>query len=150
VNLSCFEDLARQFELLARLVEMLGDNPFKARTYRFAADKMRSRESEKISKEAIKELSKEKGIGKAVVGKSLQFLESGRIKKIEELKSQIPLPLFLLASESNIPGRTLHKLYEELKDLSLKDIVVTLKQRASKLGLDEDFIRRLEESVRSE
>jgi len=129
---------------------MLGDNPFKARTYRFAADKMRSRGSEKVSEAAIKELAREKGIGKAVVEKSLQFLESGRIKKIEELKSQIPLPLFLLASESNLPGRTLHKLYEELKDLSLKDSVVILKQRGSKLGLDEDLLRRLEESVRSE
>ncbi|HCZ07455.1 MAG TPA: hypothetical protein DHV12_10095 [Thermotogae bacterium] len=144
-----FEELAREFEFLAQLVEMIGDNPFKARAYRFAAAKMRERGGEDVTEDAISRLSKEKGVGKAIVEKSRQFLHTGRIEKIEELKSQIPLPLFYLAKKPSIPGRELHRLYCDLKELPPGEIVAVLKEQATELGLENDFFALLEEKISS-
>ena len=139
-----FKELSERFELLARLVELLGDSPFKARAYRFAAAKMREMGDAQITEKAVKELSKEKGIGKAIVNKTREFMESGKIKKIEELKKEIPRPLFILAKETQVSGRMLHKLYCEQKDLPEDEIIDALKERSQMLGISEDLIERLE------
>ncbi len=139
-----FKELSERFELLARLVELLGDSPFKARAYRFAAAKMREMGDVQITEKALKELSKEKGIGKAIVNKTKEFMEIGKIKKIEQLKEEIPRPLFILAKDSQVSGRMLHKLYCELKDLPEDEIIDALKERSEMLGLSEDLIEKLE------
>jgi len=139
-----FEQLAEMFEFLARLVEMVGDNPFKARTYRFAAAKMREIGGEEVTKEAVNELSKIKGIGKAVVEKSLQFLETGHIKKIDEFESRVSPVFFLLARDSGLSGKILNKLYAELKDLNCDEIVSILRERKEELELSEEILERLQ------
>lgn len=92
------EQLAAQFDLLSRLLRISRDNPFKIRSYEFAARTVRSRLSAgELTEQEIYDLSRLKGIGKAITEKSLEFLREGKISKISELGEAMPPAIFELA-----------------------------------------------------
>ena len=76
-------ELAKIFKEMADMEDFLGE-PFKARTYRFAAEI-----KEKIGLD-VENLSGIKGIGKAVVEKTEEFMENGKIRKYTQLLELIP------------------------------------------------------------
>ncbi|OAA31009.1 hypothetical protein AT15_08515 [Kosmotoga arenicorallina S304] len=106
-------DLARQFEVLARLLEIMRENPFKIRTYRFAARIIRNHPKERLDEEDIRNLSELKGIGSAVVGKSLEYLKQGKISKLEEVKSLFPDSILKLSLETRLPSKVISVLWKD-------------------------------------
>ncbi|AKI97264.1 hypothetical protein [Kosmotoga pacifica] len=106
-------ELSESFILLARLLEILRENPFKIRTYRFAARMIRNLPNETLTVRDIEELGKIKGIGKAIVKKSLEFLEKGEIGKLTEVKASFPDPILKLAIETKLPSKVIAVLWKD-------------------------------------
>ncbi len=78
------EDLAKIFKEMAAATEFTGGSPFKSRTYNLAKEVV---EEHGIDLDALENTL---GIGKAVVEKTKEFMETGKIKKHDELMELIP------------------------------------------------------------
>ena len=85
------EELAKQFEEIADLLAILNENSFKIRAYheaaRFLLTTTESITSENASKETFK---KWPGIGEALAEKMMEFVETGTIHHLEELRKAVP------------------------------------------------------------
>lgn len=112
------QEIAKIFNEIADLLEIKGENPFRIRAYRKAAQNIDGipQNVEDISKE---ELLKIPGIGQDLAGKIEEYIKTGRIKTHEELKQEIPQGLLTLLSVPGLGPKTAKMLYEKLK---IKDI----------------------------
>ncbi len=116
------KEIANIFRNIADILEIEGENPFRIRAYRNAADTMEGL-SEDVSiitaKDKLVELP---GIGEDLASKIKEFLKTGKIAFYEKLCRKIsPVLLEML----NIPGigpKTAKVLYDNLKLKSLKDL----------------------------
>ncbi|MEA2067409.1 MAG: DNA polymerase IV (family X)-like protein [Thermotogota bacterium] len=138
--------LAKEFILLARLMEVSRDNPFKIRTYRFASHVIANKKSD-LTENDIKDLSNIKGIGSAVVEKSLEYLETGSIKKIEEIKEGIPSTILKIVTETNIPSSIIAAMWKDYMIDTCDEIIEFLTERRGQLKLSQKQITDVEKAL---
>ncbi|MGC9384519.1 MAG: DNA polymerase IV (family X)-like protein [Kosmotogaceae bacterium] len=138
--------LAKKFILLARLMEVSRDNPFKIRTYRFASRVIANIKSD-LTREDIKALSNIKGIGSAVVEKSVEFLETGSIKKIEEIKEGIPLTILKIVTETNIPSSIIAAIWKDYMIVTEDEILEFLESHKEQLKLSQKQVLDAEKAL---
>jgi len=123
------------FYQIADLLDLKGENFFKTRAYRMAAQKIEVLEEDiedLIKKNRLKEIS---GIGEALAKKINEIVETGKLEYLEELKKEIPSDLINLL---NIPGLGPKKvaiIYKNLGISSLKEL---------KKAADDGKLRNLE------
>jgi DNA polymerase (family X) len=84
------QDLAAIFSSMAGLLASRGENPYKVKAYRRAADSLKSLEGDVAGLAERGELHTIPGIGKELSAKIREFLSAGRIRAYEELKTPIP------------------------------------------------------------
>ncbi|MBN2252243.1 MAG: DNA polymerase IV (family X)-like protein [Kosmotogaceae bacterium] len=138
------EELAMQFDLLSRLLKVARDNPFKVRTYEFAATVIRSNlPSGQLTSDDVAGISSIKGIGKAVMEKSLEFLESGKIKKTSELKNMMPAAVYLLAFHDLIDPEVVSFIWKDMGLEGPLEIVDFLENRKESLKLSQDRLSKI-------
>ncbi|MCB0578447.1 MAG: DNA polymerase/3'-5' exonuclease PolX [Phaeodactylibacter sp.] len=83
------KDIARHFQLLGRLMELHGENPFKIRSYQNAYRTLRSLDKplEEMDEEEIASI---KGVGKAISGKIRELVENGQMQTLEKYREKTP------------------------------------------------------------
>lgn len=115
------QEIARVFNEIADLLEIKGENPFRVRAYRRAAQNIDGlpQAVEDIPKE---ELLKIPGIGQDLAGKIEEYLKTGEIQAHKELKSEVPEGLLALLSVPGLGPKTAKLLYEKLKIKSIDDL----------------------------
>lgn len=82
-------DIARQFSLLAKLMELHQDNPFKIRSYNNAYNKLRKMDVA-LAKMTEAELIQLDGVGKAIAAKIHELSTTGRMETLEKWRAQTP------------------------------------------------------------
>ncbi len=112
------QEIAKIFNEIADLLEIKGENPFRVRAYRRAAQNIDGlpQNIEDIKKE---DLLKIPGIGQDLAGKIEEYLKTGKIQAHLELKEEVPEGLLTLLSVPGLGPKTAKLLYERLK---IKDI----------------------------
>lgn len=123
------KEVAKQFYLIAQLLSLTDENPFKIRAYEKAAQVIESLPEpvEDLAKD-VEKLSSIPGVGKSIAEKIVEYLNTGKIQRLEELRSKFPEGIFDML---NIPGlgpKRVRLLYEKL---GIKD-VKTLAEYAKK------------------
>jgi DNA polymerase (family 10) len=115
------QEIAKIFNEIADLLEIKGENPFRIRAYRRAAQNIEGLQKsvEDIPKE---ELLKVPGIGQDLAGKIEEYLKTGKMQAHEELKHEIPEGLLTLLSVPSLGPKTSKLLYEKLKIKNLDDL----------------------------
>jgi len=115
------QEIARIFNEIADLLEIKGENPFRIRAYRRAAQNIEGlpKSVEETPKE---ELLKVPGIGQDLAGKIEEYLKTGRMQAHEELKHEIPEGLLALLSVPSLGPKTSKLLYEKLKIKGIDDL----------------------------
>jgi len=109
------KEIARIFNEIADFLEIKGELSFKINAYRRAAQNI-----ENFSKD-ISELYKEDklhtipGVGKELAEKIKQFIETGKVKKHEELKAEIPAGLLEIMKVPGVGPKKAKLFYEKLK-----------------------------------
>ncbi len=115
-------EVASTFEKMADILEFRGENQFKIRAYRRAA-RVISDLAEDIEKVAESgELEKIPGIGKAIAKKTEEYLKTGRMSKLEEVKQGIPDSLIALMRIPGLGPKSLAILNRELGVENLDDL----------------------------
>jgi DNA polymerase (family 10) len=106
-------ELARLFDLMGDILEIKGENPFRVRAYRRAAQNLQAltEDVEVLARED--RLDEIPGIGADLAGKIREYLATGRIKDIEAARRGIPDGVVELMNVPGIGPRTARLLYEE-------------------------------------
>lgn len=147
------EELARRFERLARLMEIRGDDKFRVRSYRNAAETLETWPSsvEKIARdEGQKGLQTLPGVGKAISGKIVELLERGTFDAWERLKAETPESVLDLLEVEGVGIKTAATLYQRFKVSSLKDLLQFVEGGGLDLvdGVGEKTAERIAHSAR--
>lgn len=115
------QEIARIFNEIADLLEIKGENPFRIRAYRRAAQNIEGlpQSIEEIPKE---ELLNVPGIGHDLAGKIEEYIKTGKMQAHEDLKKEIPEGLLTLLSVPSLGPKTSKLLYDKLKVKNLNDL----------------------------
>ncbi|BBB90779.1 DNA polymerase/3'-5' exonuclease PolX [Methylomusa anaerophila] len=107
-------ELAQIFKNIAVLLELKGENVFKARAYDTAARIVEQMETELTAATVDKALKGVKGIGPAISQKIHEYIDTGRIRYYEEIKAAVPPALFELVRIPGLGPKKAVILYDKL------------------------------------
>lgn len=127
--------IAQRFERLALLLEIRGEDRYRIRSYRNAAEiiEMWPTPLAEIARtDGVKGLQALPGVGASVSGKIMELVASGTFAAYEQLIAETPETVLDLLDVSGIGIKTVATLYQQFKIASLND----LKQFVAGGGLD--------------
>ncbi len=138
------KEIATIFNEIADLYEMQ-DVDFKPRAYRKAAQNIESLGTdieEMYDDEKLKDIP---GVGNSIAEEIEEFIETGKVKRLEELKEDIPVDLRSLTAVETLGPKKIKILYKELKIKTLDDLEKAAKQ--GKIRDIEGFGAKTEENI---
>jgi DNA polymerase (family X) len=119
------EAIAERFNRLADMMEIRGDDAFRIRSYRNAADMIETWpvELKKIARESgARGLQELPGVGKAISGKIIELVEKGTFDAWEKLLEETPETVLDLLRVGGIGRKTAATLHQKFKIASLDDL----------------------------
>ena len=119
------EAIARRFHQLAALMEIRGDDPFRLRSYRNAAEAIEvwpTPLKEIAEKEGAAGLQEIPGVGKAIAGKVIELLDKGTFDVWERLTAETPDTVLDLMELPGIGPKTAALLHQRFKVSSLPEL----------------------------
>ncbi len=126
------KEISEKFYLIAQLLSLTDENPFKIRAYEKAAQVIESlpQAIEDIA-EDFNKLSSIPGVGKSIAEKIVEYLTTGKIQRLEELKLKFSEGVFEMLKIPGLGPKRVRILYEKM---GIKDIN-TLKEYARRNAL---------------
>ena len=119
------EEIARRFHRLSALMEIRGDDPFRLRSYRNAAEAIEvwpTPLKDIAEKEGIEGLQEIPGVGKAIAGKVLELLGHGSFNAWDRLTAETPESVLDLTEIPGIGPKTAALLHQKFKVSSLEQL----------------------------
>src|SRR5215510_14626018 len=119
------EAIARRFYRLAALMEVRGDDPFRWRSYRNAAEAIEvwpTPLKEIAEKDGVAGLQEIPGVGKAIAGKVIDLLNTGTFDAWERLVAETPETVLDLMDLPGIGPKTAAMLHQRFKISSLSEL----------------------------
>ena len=117
--------IARRFYRLAALMELRGDDPFRWRSYRNAAEAIEvwpTPLKEIAKNEGVAGLQTIPGVGKAIAGKVIELLARGSFDAWDRLTAETPESVLDLMELPGIGPKTAALLHQRFKVSSLPDL----------------------------
>src|ERR671917_2779211 len=148
------EEIARRFERLALLLEIRGEDKFRVRSYRNAAEVIETWPtplSRVAREEGVKGLQELPGVGKAISGKIVELLERGTFEAWEKLTAETPETVLDLLEVEGVGMKTAATLYQKFKVSSLEDLRTFVEGGGLDLvdGVGEKSAERIARSIRA-
>jgi len=119
------ETIARRFYRLAALMEVRGDDPFRWRSYRNAAEAIEvwpTPLKEIAEKDGVTGLQEIPGVGKAIAGKVIDLLSKGTFDAWERLTAETPESVLDLMEIPGIGPKTAALLHQRFKVSTIDDM----------------------------
>jgi len=119
------KEIARRFYRLSALMEVRGDDPFRLRSYRNAAEAIEvwpASLKEIADQEGVDGLQEIPGVGKAIAGKVIELLAKGTFDAWERLTAETPETVLDLLEIPGIGPKTAALLHQRFKVSSLPDL----------------------------
>jgi DNA polymerase (family 10) len=117
--------IARRFYRLAALMEIRGDDPFRLRSYRNAAEAIEvwpKSLKEIAEQEGVAGLQEIPGVGKAIAGKVIELLQRGSFDAWDRLTAETPETVLDLTEVPGIGPKTAALLHQKFKVSSLPQL----------------------------
>jgi DNA polymerase (family 10) len=119
------EEIARRFYRLSALMEIRGDDPFRLRSYRNAAEAIEvwpTPLKQIAEKEGVTGLQEIPGVGKAIAGKVIDLLNRGTFDAWERLTAETPETVLDLTEIPGVGPKTAALLHQRFKVSSLPEL----------------------------
>ena len=116
------ETVAALLQEYADLLAITGGDAFKARVYERAARSVAGHPVD-VSTLDLKGLQQIPNVGKSIADKVAEYLHSGSVAEIEDLRAQIPAGVRQLITIPTLGPKKAHLLYEELGISSVEELV---------------------------
>jgi DNA polymerase (family X) len=113
--------IADQLSLLSKLMEIHGENSFKATSYSVAAFTLEKLQEE-VADIPANQLFKIKGIGESVGKKIIEILETGELQQLQQLISKTPQGVLEMLNIKGIGPKKIHILWKELHIDSIEEL----------------------------
>ena len=148
------EEIARRFERLALLMEIRGDDRYRVRSYRNAAETIETWPTplRRIAdEEGVRGLQTLPGVGKAISGKIVELLARGTFEAWEKLTEETPATVLDLLKVEGVGLKTAAALHQQFKISSLEDLRRFVEGGGLELldGVGEKTAERIARSVRA-
>ena len=153
-------EISAVFSAIGSLLQIRGDDAFRARIYERAADIIEEFPDELVSKdsqqgtlgydrEAVKKLRATPGIGKAIEDKTVEMLETGRCKFYDELTAEMGTEILELLKLRGLGIKTVGRFYRELGIRNLDDLRVLIEsgQIRRMKGIGRKTLQMINESL---
>ncbi|MFA9503517.1 DNA polymerase/3'-5' exonuclease PolX [Natrinema sp. H-ect1] len=117
-------EIAARFEEFADLLEA-DDVEYKPRAYRRAAENVRAHPSpiaDRVAAGDREVLENIDGVGDAISSKIVEYVETGEIEELEELRAELPIDIADITRIEGVGPKTAGKLYRELGVETLDDL----------------------------
>src|SRR5581483_3220748 len=133
--------ISAALEEIAMLLELKGENPFKARAYSTAARTVRALEEEveKLVKES--RLRGIPGIGDSIREKVTELVTKGHLQYLDDLRAAFPKGLMAMLEVEGLGPKKVKLLWEELKKACAEGRIAGLK------GMGEKTQKKIMESI---
>ena len=119
------EEIAGRFNRLASLMEVRGEDTFRIRSYRMAAEAIETWPTpmQKIAEQdGLAGLLEIPGVGKALAGKILELIETGTFAAWEKLTAETPATVLDLLELPGVGPKTAAMLHQKFRIASLDDL----------------------------
>jgi DNA polymerase (family X) len=107
------EELARLLGEIATLLKLQGEDPFRVRAYERAAAAVAAAPADLATLDAA-DVTKLKGIGPSTAKKVAEYLQTGSIRMLDDLRSQVPPGYAQLVRIPGLGPKTAKLLYSQL------------------------------------
>ncbi len=139
------KEVAEKFYELAEVAELAGDNPFKIKAYLEAARVIENLTLPIEDLAQQNKLTEVKGIGKSIAEKIIEYLNTGKITKLEEFKKVVPEGLLELEKVPGLGAKRVKVLYEKLGISNLSELEEAAK--AHKIRELDGFGEKTEQNI---
>ena len=153
-------EIGAVFRAIGSLLQIQGDDAFRARIYERAADviedfphelayEVPEQNTPGYNKKAVEQLRATPGIGKAIQDKTVEMLETGRCRYYDDLTAEMGTGILELLELRGIGVKTVSRFYQELGVRNLEDLRELLesgKMRGMK-GIGKKTLQMLSESL---
>src|SRR5215203_1029049 len=119
------EELARLFSEMAELLELTGETGFRVRAYDRGARALSGHGAD-LSGLSERELAAIPGVGKAIAAKVREYLDTGRVAKLDELRAQVPPGLRALVRVPGLGPAKARLVHERLGVSSPEELATAL------------------------
>ncbi len=107
-------DIAEQFALLGKLIDIHGDDPFKSKNYANIAFQL-ERVEKPIAEMPIEEISVIKGVGKSSAQKIMECLQKGSLTALDEYIAKTPEGILTLLNIKGIGPKKINTIWKQLE-----------------------------------
>jgi len=112
------QEIAKIFNEIADILEIKGDNPFRIRAYRRAAQNIDGLAKD-VAEMSVEDLIQVPGIGADLAEKIREYVNTGGMRSYDKLRNKVPSGLVDLLSVPGLGPKTAKLLFEKLH---IKDI----------------------------
>ncbi len=119
------EEIARHFNRMASLMEVRGEDTFRTRSYRMAAEAIETWPTpmkEIVDKDGTAGLQEIPGVGKAIAGKIVELLDRGTFDAWERMTAETPETVLDLLELPGVGPKTAAMLHQKFRIASLDDL----------------------------
>jgi DNA polymerase (family 10) len=119
------EEIARRFNRMASLMEIRGEDTFRIRSYRMAAEAIETwptQMTEIAKAEGAAGLQEIPGVGKATAGKIIELIERGSFDAWDKVTAETPETVLDLLDLPGIGPKTAAMFHQKFKVSSLEDL----------------------------
>jgi DNA polymerase (family 10) len=119
------EEIARRFNRMAALMEVRGEDSFRLRSYRMAAEAIETwptQMKEIVGGQGLSGLLEIPGVGKALAGKIVELIETGTFDAWEKLTAETPATVLDLLELPGVGPKTAAMLHQKFKIASLDEL----------------------------
>ncbi len=121
-------EIAEIFDKIADILDILNENPFRARAYRNAGANIRELDEDIEDLAERGELTEIPRVGSDLAEKINEFISTGKVEYYENLRKKVPEELTELLEIQGLGPKTLSKLNKELGVKNLEDLERALKE----------------------
>ncbi len=121
------KEIAQHFSLLADLMELHGENPFKIKSYAFAARHLKNIDKP-LSSLSVEELEAIDGVGKAIASKVYHLCKTGKLDLLQNYVEITPSGVIELLQLKGIGPKKIAQLWKELEIESIGELEYACKE----------------------
>jgi DNA polymerase (family X) len=140
--------IADQFSLLAKLMDIHGENSFKAKSYGAAAFNIEKLPVQ-LSETPAEKLSTLKGIGDSVAKKVVEILETGKLQALEDILQKTPPGVLEMLNIKGIGPKKIATIWKEMEIETLGELLYACNENRLMLykGFGEKTQKNVQEAI---
>ncbi len=123
--------IAENFSLLGKLMDIHGENSFKAKTYSIAAYHIENLAEQLINIDKA-QIASLKGIGESTAKKIIEIIETGKLQALEDIIAKTPTGVIELLNIKGIGPKKIHTIWKEMEIESVGELLYACEENRLK------------------